>query len=156
MAGFDTEFYTTAEEIIDLGGMDYSGTGSATLDVEVIETVDDRVNVVLTARDFSDNVDTVWFIRYNGLVADLEQQVYSAFVEYLEEGNIIGSYKIAKENVGIEYIDGGSSFNPKYDALQSYDTTYGGDIVVMVILDTDGKMNIHSYYIAGRKSATVL
>ena len=86
----------------------------------------------------------------------MEQQVYSAFVEYLEEGNIIGSYKIAKENVGIEYIDGGSSFNPKYDALQSYDTTYGGDIVVMVILDTDGKMNIHSYYIAGRKSATVL
>lgn len=156
LAGFETEFYTTAEEIIDLGGMDYSGTGSATLDVEVIETVDDRVNVVLTARDFSDNVDTVWFIRYNGLVADLEQQVYSAFVEYLEEGNIIGSYKIAKENVGIEYIDGGSSFNPKYDALQSYDTTYGGDIVVMVILDTDGKMNIHSYYIAGRKSATVL
>ena len=56
---------------------------------------------------------------------------------------------IAKEDLGVKYIDGGSSWDPKYEALQSYDAQWGGDIIVMVILDTDGKVKIDSYYAAG-------
>ena len=150
LAGLDTEYYTTIEEIVDEGGMDYTGTGSATLSVEVIEVVDERVSAILTASNYSENVDTVWFIRYNGLISDVETQVKEAFAEYLEEETIIGSYKIAKQGIGIKYEDGGSDWNPKYDALLEYNATYGGDIIVMVILDTDGKLNIHSYYAAGQ------
>lgn len=150
LAGLETEYYTTIQEIIEEGGMDYTGTGSATLSVEVIEIVDERVNAVLTASNYSDNVDTVWFLRYNGMISDVESQVKEAFAEYLEEETILGSYKIAKQGIGIKYEDVAHDWNPKYDALLEYSTTYGGDIIVMVILDTDGKLNIHSYYAAGQ------
>jgi hypothetical protein len=33
--------------------------------------------------------------------------------------------------------------------LQEYNTSYGGDILVAVVLDTNGKFNIYSYYTAG-------
>ena len=151
LAGLDTEYVTTIAEVADEGSLDYNGTGDATLVVEVIEIVDDRVSAKLTATNFSSNVDKVWFIRFNGKISEIESQVKESLIEYAEEGKIIGSYKIAKENWAINYIDGGSSWDPKYDALQSYDDNWGGDIVVMVILDTEGKVNIHSYYAGGRE-----
>ena len=151
LAGLDTEYVTTIAEVVNEGSLDYNGTGDATLVVEVIEIVDDRVSAKLTATNFSSNVDKVWFIRFNGKISEIESQVKESLIEYAEEGRIIGSYKIAKENWAINYIDGGSSWDPKYDALQSYDDNWGGDIVVMVILDTEGKVNIHSYYAGGRE-----
>lgn len=151
LAGLETEFYTTIEEIIEEGGMDYTGTGSATLTVEVTGVVDDRISANVTASNFSDNVETVWLIRYNGLIAEIEEQVKYSFSVYLEEERVIGSYKKASEDWTIQYVDGGSSWDPKYDALQEYTATYGGDVLVMVILDTEGKLNIHSYYAAGQE-----
>ncbi len=151
LAGLDTEYVTTIAEVVDEGSLDYNGTGDATLVVEVIEVVDDRVSAKLTATNFSSNVDKVWFIRFNGKISEIEAQVKESLIEYAEEGKIIGSYKIAKEDWAINYIDGGSSWDPKYDALQSYDDNWGGDIVVMVILDTDGKVKIDSYYAGGRE-----
>ncbi|MBO7283331.1 MAG: hypothetical protein J6U73_08055 [Alistipes sp.] len=156
LAGLDTEYYTTIEEIVDEGGMDYTGTGSATLSVEVIEVVDERVSAILTASNYSENVDTVWFIRYNGLISDVETQVKEAFAEYLEEETIIGSYKIAKQGIGIKYEDGGSDWNPKYDALQSYSSAWGGDVIVVVILDADGKLRIDSYCYYDEASAKIV
>lgn len=152
LAGLDTEYVTTIEEVIEEGSLSYKGTGDATLLVEVIEVVDDRISAHLTATAFSANVDTVWFIRYNGKVEEAEAQVKSSLKEYVEEdGKIIGSYKIAKEDWAVKYVDGGSSWDPKYEALQSYDDSWGGDVVVMVILDTEGKVKIHSHYAAGRE-----
>ena len=152
LVGLETEYVTTMEEVIAEGSLSYNGTGDATLKVEVIEVVDDRISAHLTATKFSANVDTVWFIRYNGKIAEAEAQVKSSLIEYVEEdGKIIGSYKIAKQDIAVKYIDGGSSWDPKYEALQSYDDSWGGDVVVMVILDTDGKVKIHSYYAAGRE-----
>lgn len=58
--------------------------------------------------------------------------------------------KYAIEGWAYMYVDDlENSFNPKYEALLKYSDTYGGDIIVMVILDTDGKVNIHSYYAGG-------
>ena len=151
LAGLDTEYVTTMEEVIEEGSLSYKGTGDATLKVNVIEVVDDRISAELTATQFSSNVDKVWFIRFNGKTSEVEAQVKEALIEYVEENKIIGSYKIAKEDIAVKYIDGGSSWDPKYEALQSYDDQWGGDIVVMVILDTDGKVKIHSYYAAGRE-----
>ncbi len=151
LAGLETEYVTTIEEVIEEGSLSYKGTGDATLLVEVQEVVDDRISAVLTATAFSANVDKVWFIRFNGKISEVEAQVKEALIEYVEKNKIIGSYKIAKEDIGVKYIDGGSSWDPKYEALQSYDDQWGGDIIVMVILDTDGKVKIHSYYAAGRE-----
>lgn len=151
LAGLDTEYVKTIEEVIEEGSLSYKGTGDATLVVEVQDVVDDRISAVLTATNFSDNVDKVWFIRFNGKINEVEAQVKEALIEYVEKNKIIGSYKIAKEDIGVKYVDGGSSWDPKYEALQSYDDQWGGDIIVMVILDTDGKVKIHSYYAAGRE-----
>ena len=149
LAGLDTEYVTTIEEVIEEGSLSYNGTGDATLVVEVQEVVEDRISAVLTATAFSANVDKVWFIRFNGKINEVEAQVKEALIEYVEKNKIIGSYKIAKEDLGVKYVDGGSSWDPKYEALQSYDQQWGGDIIVMVILDTDGKVKIDSYYAAG-------
>ena len=152
LAGLDTEYVTTIEEAIEEGSLSYKGSGDATLVVEIIDVVDDRISAHLTATQFSDNVDTVWFIRYNGTTAEVEAQVKASLMEYVEEnGKIIGSYKIAKEDWAVKYIDGGSSWDPKYEALQSYDDQWGGDVIVMVILDNEGKVKIHSHYAAGRE-----
>lgn len=152
LAGFETEFYPTIEEIIEEGGMDYNGTGSATLTVEVTGVVDDRISVNVTASNFSDNVDSVWIIRYEGMIENYVAEVKEAFSEYLEEdGKIIGSYKYAREDSVLSYVDGGSSWDPKYEALEKYDAQWGGHILVMVILDTDGKLKIQSYYAAGQE-----
>ncbi|MBO7286560.1 MAG: hypothetical protein J6U69_08225, partial [Alistipes sp.] len=151
LAGLDTEYYTTMEEVIEEGSLSYKGTGDAKLLVEVQDVVDDRISAVLTATEFSANVDKVWFIRFNGKINEVEGQIKEALMDYSETNKIIGSYKIAKEDIGVKYVDGGSSWDPKYEALQSYDEQWGGDIVVMVILDTDGKVKIHSYYAAGRE-----
>ena len=150
LAGFETEYYTTIEEIVDDGGMDYTGTGSATLTVEVTGVVDDRISANVTVSNFSDNVDTVWLIRYNGKIEEIKDQVKYSLSVYLEEDRILGSYKTAFEDWPIQYIDSGSSYDPKYEALQEYTASFGGDVLVMVILDTEGKVNIHSYFVAGQ------
>lgn len=150
LAGLETEYYTTIEEIVDEGGMDYTGTGSATLTVEVTDVVDDRISANVTVSNFSENVENVWLIRYNGLIAEIEDQVKYSLSVYLEEERVLGSYKTAVEDWTIKYVDGGSSWDPKYEALQEYTTSYGGDVLVMVILDTEGKVKIHSYYAAGQ------
>ena len=150
LAGLETEYYTTIEEIVDDGGMDYTGTGSAKLTVEVTGVVDDRISANVTVSNFSENVENVWLIRYNGMIADIKDQVKYSLSVYLEEERILGSYKTAFEDWTLQYIDGGSSWDPKYEALQEYNASFGGDVLVMVILDTDGKVNIHSYYAAGQ------
>ena len=151
LAGLASEYYTTMEEVIEEGSLSYKGTGDATLSVNVIEVVDDRISAELTATQFSDNVDKVWFIRFNGKTSEVESQVKEALSEYVEKNKVIGSYKIAKEDIAVRYVDGGSSWDPKYEALQAYDDQWGGDVIVMVILDSDGKVKIHSYYAAGRE-----
>ena len=151
MAGYDTDYYTTMEEIIDEGSLSYNGTGTARLTASDISEVDERVNVTLTATRFSANVDTVWFMRLASCKVDeIESRVKANLAEYTETGKVKGSVKTVTEGWAYKYADDlENSFNPKYEALLKYSDSYGGDIVVMVILDTDGKVNIHSYFAGG-------
>lgn len=151
MAGYDTDYYTTMKEIVDEGALSYDGTGTATLTASDISEVDERVSVTLTATMFSSNVDKVWFMRLASCkVDDIESRVKTNLEEYAETGKVKGSVKTVKEGWAYKYVDDlENSFDPKYEALLKYDDSYGGDIVVMVILDTDGKINIHSYYAGG-------
>lgn len=151
MAGYDTDYYTTMKEIVDEGALSYDGTGTATLTASDISEVDERVSVTLTATMFSSNVDKVWFMRLASCkVDDIESRVKTNLEEYADTGKVKGSVKTVKEGWAYKYVDDlENSFDPKYEALLKYDDSYGGDIVVMVILDTDGKINIHSYYAGG-------
>lgn len=151
LAGFDTEYYTTMEEIIDDGTLSFAGTGTATLTASDISEVDERVNVTLTATEFSSNVDKVWFMRLASCkTEEIESRVKANLEEYAETGKVKGSYKIVKEGWAYKYVDDlENSFDPKYEALLKYSSTYGGDIIVMVILDTKGRVNIHSYFAGG-------
>lgn len=151
MAGYDTDYYTTMEEVVAEGSLSYYGTGEATMNVEVISRKGDTINVILKATDFSDNVSNVWFMRFgNCLISGIESSVKQSLAEYATSGKVKGSYKAVTEDVEYRYEnDLSNSFNPKYEGLLIYDDSYGGDIIVMVILDTAGKVNIHSYYAAG-------
>lgn len=152
MAGYDTDYYTTIEEIVDEGALSYEGTGTATLTASNESEADERVSVTLTATNFSSNVDKVWFMRLAScMISDIESRVKANLEEYAETGKVKGSVKIVKEGWAYNYIDDlENSFDPKYEALLKYTDSFGGDIVVMVILDTDGKVNIHSYYAGGK------
>ena len=152
MMGLDTDYYTTIEEVIEEGSLSYYGTGSALLTASNEIEANDRVSVTLTATMFSSNVDKVWFMRLASCKIDeIESGVKSNLAEYANTGKIKGSYKSVTEGWAYNYIDNlENSFNPTYEALLKYDETYGGDIIVMVILDTDGKVKIHSYYAGGK------
>lgn len=157
MAGYDTEYYTTMEEVIGDGSLSFEGTGSATLTASDISINGERVNVTLTASDYSDNVQTVWFMRLaSAKVDDIESRVKANLEEFTETNVPKGSYKIVKEDWAYKYVDDlENSFNPKYEALLMYTESYGGDIIVMVILDTAGKVNIHSYFAGGKGVVTL-
>lgn len=152
MAGYDTDYYTTIEEIVEEGALSYYGTGTAVLTASEISEADERVSVTLTATEFSSNVDTVWFMRLSScMIDDIESRIKANLAEYAETGKVLGSVKSVTEGVAYKYVDDlSNSFNPKYEALLMYDNSFGGDIVVMVILDTAGKVNIHSYFAGGK------
>jgi hypothetical protein len=150
MAGLDTDYCTTIEEIIDDGNINFSGSGTVDLVVTIVKQVEDRISVTVNTDSRSANAEKVWLIRFNGKIEDIEENVRYAFSEYAERNKVLGAYKEAKVGYPLKYEDGGSSFDPKYEALQEYDATWGGDILVAVVLDTTGKFNIYSYYAAGQ------
>lgn len=147
LSGLDSDYYTTIEEIVDEGNLSYNGTGSATLTAQITGQEGTRQSVTLVATEFSSNVDKVWFFRISDTVENIEDRIKSNLAEY---PTIYGSYKSVREGWSYKYIDDtNNSFDPKYEALEVYDEQWGGDIIVMVILDTDGKARIDSYYAAG-------
>ena len=149
LAGLNTQYYTTIEEIVEDTSLTFDGTGTVDLVINITDQVDDRISLTVNTDTRSENASKVWLIRYNGTIADIEDNVLYAFTDYYANGKILGSYKEAKVGYPLKYEDGGSSWDPKYEALQEYSATWGGDILVAVVLDTDGKLNIHSYYAAG-------
>ncbi|MBQ8272143.1 MAG: hypothetical protein IJZ09_03955 [Tidjanibacter sp.] len=151
LAGYYTTYYLTMNEIVGDTALSFDGTGTALLTASDISEAEDRVSVTLTATEFSDNVDKVWFMRLaSSKISEIEDRVKSNLEEYTATGKVKGSVKIVKEGWAYKYIDDlENSFNPKYDALLKYEATQGGDLIVMVILDTDGKVNIHSYFAGG-------
>ena len=149
LAGLNTQYYTTIEEIVEDSSLTFDGTGTVDLVINITDQVEDRISLTVNTDTRSANASKVWLIRYNGTIAEIEYNVLYAFTDYYANGKILGSYKEAKVGYPLKYEDGGSSWDPKYEALQEYSATWGGDILVAVVLDTDGKLNIHSYYAAG-------
>ena len=149
LAGLDTEYYTTIDEAEDELNINFEGTATVDMVVTILDTVDDRISITLNTDSRSENAEKVWVIRFNGLIKEIDENVKYSLSEYADTKRLLGSYKEAKVGYPLKYEDGGSSWDPKYEALQSYDATWGGDILVAVTLDTDGNFRIHSYYAAG-------
>ena len=149
MAGLETEYYTTIDVIEEEINIDLTGTGTVDLVVTITNKVDDRISLTVNTDSRSANAQKVWLIRYNGQLTAIKDEVKYAFSEYADTKMVKGSYKEGKVGYPLKYEDGGSDWDPKYEALQEYNSTYGGDILVAVVLDTDGKFNIYSYYTAG-------
>jgi hypothetical protein len=149
MAGLDTEYYTTIDVVEEEINIDLTGTGTVDLVVTITNKVDDRISLTVNTDSRSANAQKVWLIRFNGVVDQIESEVKYAFSEYADTKKVKGSYKEGKVGYPLKYEDGGSDWDPKYEALQEYNTSYGGDILVAVVLDTNGKFNIYSYYTAG-------
>lgn len=149
MAGLETAYYTTIDVIEEEINIDLTGTGTVDLVVTITKQVDDRISLTVNTDTRSANAQKVWLIRYNGKIDTIEDEVKYAFSEYADTKKVKGSYKEAKVGYPLKYEDGGSDWDPKYEALQEYNATYGGDILVAVVLDTNDKFCIYSYYTAG-------
>ncbi|MBQ5594315.1 MAG: hypothetical protein IIU78_01270 [Alistipes sp.] len=149
MAGLDSDFYTTIEEIIEEINVDLTGTATVDLQITIKEQVDDRISLTVNTDTRSDNAVKVWLVRFNGKINEIEDNVRYSLSEYADTKRLLGSYKEAKVGYPLKYEDGGSDWDPKYEALQEYSAQWGGDILVAVTLDSDGKFRIHSYYAAG-------
>ena len=148
LAGHTTDYYTTIEEIVEEYKHKFDGTGTVDMVVTITGQEDDRISLTVNTDTRSANADTVWVIRFNGFISEIEDNVKYTFEEWPEE-NMRGSYKEAIKGYPLKYEDGGSAWDPKYEALQEYSASWGGDVLVAVVLDTDGKLKIHSYYAAG-------
>ena len=148
LAGHSTEYYTAIEEIVEEYKHKFDGTGTVDMVVTITGQEDDRISLTVNTDTRSANADTVWVIRFNGFISEIEDNVKYTFEEWPEE-NMRGSYKEAIKGYPLKYEDGGSAWDPKYEALQEYSASWGGDVLVAVVLDTDGKLKIHSYYPAG-------
>jgi hypothetical protein len=149
MAGLETEYYTTIDVIEEEINIDLTGTGTVDLVVTITNKVDDRISLTVNNDTRSANAQKVWLIRFNGVVDQIEDEVKYAFSDYAETKKVKGSYKEGKVGYPLKYEDSGSDWDPKYEALQEYSAQWGGDILVAVTLDSDGKFRIHSYYAAG-------
>ena len=149
MAGLETEYYTTIEEVEDEINIDLNGTGTVDMVISITGKSEDRISLTVNTDTRSANAQKVWIIRFNGNITQIEDEVKYAFAEYADTKKVKGSYKEGKVGYPLKYEDGGSDWDPKYEALQEYNATYGGDVLVAVVLDTDGKFNIYSYYAAG-------
>ena len=148
LAGLATEYYTAIEEIIEEYKHKFDGTGTVDMVVTIKGQEDDRISLTVDTDTRSANADTVWVIRFNGFISEIEENVKYTFAEWPED-SLRGSYKQAIAGFSLKYEDGGSSWDPKYEALQEYSASWGGDVLVAVVLDTAGKLKIHSYYPAG-------
>ena len=148
LAGLDTEYYTAIEEIVEEYKHKFDGTGTVDMVVTIKGQEDDRISLYVDTDTRSANADTVWVIRFNGFISEIEENVKYTFAEWPED-SLRGSYKQAIAGFTLKYEDGGSSWDPKYEALQEYSASWGGDVLVAVVLDKSGKLNIHSYYPAG-------
>ena len=149
MAGLDSDFYTTIEEIIEEINVDLTGTATVDLQITIKEQIDDRISLTVNTDTRSDNAVKVWLVRFNGKINEIEDNVRYSLSEYADTKRLLGSYKEAKVGYPLKYEDGGSDWDPKYEALQEYSAQWGGDILVAVTLDSDDKFRIHSYYAAG-------
>ena len=148
LAGLDTEYYTAIEEIVEEYKHKFDGTGTVDMVVTIKGQEEDRISLYVDTDTRSANADTVWVIRFNGFIEDIEENVKYTFAEWPED-SLRGSYKQAIAGFSLKYEDGGSAWDPKYEALQEYSASWGGDVLVAVVLDTAGKLKIHSYYPAG-------
>jgi hypothetical protein len=149
MAGLDSDFYTSIEEIIQEINVDLTGTATVDMVINITGQVDDRISLTVNTDTRSDNAVKVWLVRFNGKINEIEDNVRYSLSEYADTKRLLGSYKEAKVGYPLKYEDGGSDWDPKYEALQEYSAQWGGDILVAVTLDSDGKFRIHSYYAAG-------
>ena len=104
LAGLNTDYCTTIEEIIEEAKIDLSGTGTVDLVINISGQVDDRISLTVNTDSRSANAKKVWLIRFNGFVAGIEDEVMYAFSEYAETKKVKGSYKEAKVGYPLKYV----------------------------------------------------
>lgn len=138
LAGLGTEYYTTIEEQIAAGDFTLDGTGEVKMTATITEKSADNINADISVSATSDNVAKIWLVRSgnNALVDDIETIVTKSFAD--DPTKPKGAVQLAED--GVTY---------SYEYMLPYDKTWGGTIVIAVVLDTDGKYNISKYYLAG-------
>lgn len=158
LAGLNTDYYTTIEEIAKTNVVGKECPGSFDMIVTTISEDAEQISVSIKLTNPTDNISKAWLVRLNGCKKDdIENAINEAFEYYFDFKMISGSYKSVQFDKEYKYENYNlDSFDPKLEALDKYDNTWGGSIIVAVALDTDNKLNICYYYIAGQGLTSLL
>lgn len=140
----EQEFYQTKAEDEVASAVDMTGTGVVTMTVKEGGVTDEVAAAVVTVNTKSDNVAKAWLMSFNEVYEkDILTEVEANLQGWnAEEGteSIIGAVKEITFAEGEEFA---------YESLIPYDNSWGGSVVAVVVLDTDGKFSVSDYYLAG-------
>lgn len=130
----------------------FDGTTSVTLtasDVQITPYIDEeRISVTLRISNPTGEIDQMWLYRLGGCKREeIAVNIREKFADY---PTLYGSRKVAELDTDYRYENTNvDSFNPKIESLLPYDNTHGGDIIVVVLRQPDGKFNIPACFIPG-------
>ena len=140
----EQDFYQTKAEDEVASAVDMTGTGVVTMTVKEGGVTDEVAAAVVTVNTKSDNVAKAWLMSFNEVYEkDILTEVEANLQGWnAEEGteSIIGAVKEITFAEGEEFA---------YESLIPYDNSWGGSVVAVVVLDTDGKFSVSDYYLAG-------
>ena len=158
LAGLNTDYYTPIDEMAKPKVVGTDCPGSFDMVVNTISEDSEQISVAITLTNPTDNISKAWLVRLNACkMADIEDEINLVFESYFDFKMISGSYKDVKFGTEYKYENYNlDSFDPKLEALDKYDNQYGGSIIVAVALDTNNKLNICYYYIAGQGLVSLL
>ena len=140
----EQDFYQTKAEDEVASAVDMTGTGVVTMTVKEGGVTEEVAAAVVTVNTKSDNVAKAWLMSFNEVYEkDILTEVEANLQGWnAEEGteSIIGAVKEITFAEGEEFA---------YESLIPYDNSWGGSVVAVVVLDTDGKFSVSDYYLAG-------
>jgi hypothetical protein len=112
---------------------------------EVIDDSDpNAISVKFTLVSKSDNVKGVWLHRINeGKTKDVKEQVLNDFAGYGKDD----SYPTGTSSLRYRNLITYTSYTE--ESMISYDDSYGGTIISVVVADSDDKISINYCYVAG-------
>jgi hypothetical protein len=127
-----------------------TGTGVVTLTVKEGGVTSEAVAATVSVNEKSNNVEKAWLMYFNEA---FEKDIVTSVEENLQEWDAeLGTESI---NGAVKEITFAEGEEFAYETMIPYDASWGGTVVAVVVLDTDGKFSVSDYYLAGTGNKNV-
>lgn len=146
----EQEYYQTKAEAEVGSKVDMTGTGVVTLTVKEGGVTSEAVAATVGVNEKSNNVEKAWLMYFNEV---FEKDIVTSVEENLQEWDAeLGTESI---NGAVKELTFAEGEEFAYETMIPYDASWGGTVVAVVVLDTDGKFSVSDYYLAGAGNKNV-